>query len=69
VTPKQTYEDEDFVNAIKELPRDLAATSEVRDAVGCSFSTAEERLDTLAEKGKVRKTETRAGDIWRVADA
>jgi len=62
------YDDDEFVTAIEEWPQDVAATSEVASEVGCSTPTAKERLEDLAEQGKVKKISTRPGVIWEVAE-
>lgn len=59
---REQYPTESFLKAVNEL--DMATTSKVADSVGCSYDLAYRRLTTMADKGKVVKSEVGGSFVW-----
>lgn len=57
-----TYSEEEFLNAVSEY--EPAGTSEVADAVNCTYQNADYRLRQLEEKGKVRSKKIGQSLVW-----
>lgn len=63
---EQTYQPQDFLNAIAEL--DDPSTSTIADEIGCSVGTAHRYLTQLAEQGDVDREEKYGAVIWSRSD-
>jgi len=59
-----TYADSEFLEAVRE--HEVAGTSEVSEAVGCTTENARVRLNDLAERGELEKLEIGGRNIYRL---
>ena len=60
---KSKYSDDDFVQAIETLG--YASTGDVAAEVGCDRTTALQRLEQLADDGRIEKLESGSGFHWK----
>ena len=60
---QEEYPKEAFVDTLDNL--DSATTSEIAEAVGCSYDLAYRRLNRLAEDELVRKEKIGNSLLWR----
>lgn len=56
------YPDEDFIDAVESL--EFPSTNDVADYVGCSYTLAYHRLNTLAEQDILNKVEVGNSFAW-----
>lgn len=61
----EQYPREAFLNAVDNL--EVATTSNVAEAVGCSYDLAYRRLHDLAADGHVESTDVGGSFIWTCA--
>ena len=61
---KQEYEDEEFVDAVRE--NEPATTKEVMDVVGVSRTAALYRLNKLEDEGVLTSKEAGTSLVWMV---
>lgn len=64
---KQEYDDAEFIQAVRDLPDGEASISAIANKVGCSQTTASNRLSTLEVLGDVESESDDTKIIWRVA--
>lgn len=58
----EEYPDEDFLNAVDSL--NFPSTKEIADYVGCSYTLAYHRLNSLADQDKLEKIEVGNSFAW-----
>jgi len=61
---EEDYSDEVFIEAVESLP--VASTSNVAEAVGCSYDLAYRRLNTLYEEGRIQREEVGQAFVFYV---
>lgn len=62
--PRGNHYDEEFIDALRNYPRDLAATGEIANEVGCSTNTVHDRLGKLEDDGVVSSRDAPGTTIW-----
>lgn len=63
----ETYATERFLDAITNHDG-LAGTSDIADAVGCSYETAYKKLRKLADEGVVNGEKVANARVWTIAN-
>jgi hypothetical protein len=58
----EEYSDEDFLDAVESL--ELPSTSDVANYIGCSYTLAYHRLNTLSEREELNKIEIGNSFAW-----
>jgi len=58
----QEYPDNEFIEAIESL--DFPSTAEIADEVGCSYTLAYHRLNSLADEGEIKRLEIGNSFAW-----
>lgn len=61
-------DDEEFLQAIRDVDSPVAGTSEIADAVGMQRKGASQRLTQLAERGEVETRLVGSVRIWWLPD-
>lgn len=59
----EEYSDEDFLDAVESL--ELPSTSDVANYIGCSYTLAYHRLNTLSEREELNKIEIGNSFAWK----
>ena len=62
----EKYPVEKFIEALREL--DGGSTSDVEEAVGCSYQLAYDRLRGLEKEGRITSDRVGNARYWQVAD-
>lgn len=65
--PHTQYPREEFITAV-EAADGPVGTQDVADAVGCSYPLAYERLQELAEAGKIQQRKIGQSHVWSIPE-
>ena len=62
---QQEYRDEDFLEAVEQL--DMPTATDIADELGCSKTTAANRLTELEKQEAVTAVEVGQAKVWQLA--